>query len=194
MNNMLFKKYILTTLRLMLSKWWVSLIKLFSLTSGILSFLLVWLFYIDRQFFLEGRESFWKSCSADNAGILGFILLITSIIYFMIMKSQIQLRYTELFFKKYYGETQWGIIGILLIETSIFILFSFLLSLVLIDQIAPVFNLITEKNIDLQQQIQFINLLMIFCFLSLLGFVVGILPSFWYAKKSAVDILRKLRE
>lgn len=194
MNNMLFKKYILTTLRLMLSKWWVSLIKLFSLTSGILSFLLVWLFYIDHQLFLEGQESFWKSCSADNVGILGLILLITSVIYFMIMKSQIQLRYTELFFKKYYGETQWGIIGILLIETSIFILFSFLLSLVLIDQIAPVFNLITAKNIDLQQQIQVINLLMIFCFLSLLGFVVGILPSLWYAKKSAVHILRKLRE
>jgi len=191
---MLFKKYILTTLRLILSKWWVSLIKIFSLTSGILSFLLVWLFYIDHQFFIDGQVSFWKSCAADNVGILGFIVFVTSVIYFLIMKSQIQLRYKELFFKKYYGETPWGIIGILMIETSIFILFSFLLCLVLIDQISPVFNLFTDRNINLQQHVHIINLVMIFCFLSFLGFVVGILPSYWFGKIRAVDILHKLQE
>ena len=178
----------------MISKWWVSFIKIFSLTSGILSFLLVWLFYIDHQFFFNGEVSFWKSCAADNVGILGFILVVTSVIYFLIMKSQIQLRYKELFFKKYYGETTWGIIGILMIETSIFIIFSFLLCLVLIDQISPVFNLLTDRNVDLRQHVHFINIVMIFCFLSFLGFVVGILPSYWLAKKSAVNILHNLQE
>ena len=189
---MFFKKYILTTLRLMISRWWLSLIKIFALTSGILSFLLVWLFYIDQHYFFEKNTQFLKSCSVENAFILGFILLVTSIIYFLIMKSQIQLRHKELFFRKFFGESQTGITGILLIETSIFILIAFVLSLVFIDQVAPVFNVITEKSINLQQGYGVINFIMIFCFLSVLGFIVGILPSLWYARNNAVDILKKL--
>lgn len=189
---MFFKKYILTTLRLMLSKWWVSLIKVFSLTTGIISFLLVWLFYIDHNFFFSEDESFFQSCSAENILILAFILLVTSIIYFLIMRSQIQLRHKELFFRKFYGETHSGIIGILLIETSVFILIAFLLSLIFIDQIAPLFNLITEKSINLQNSSSLINLVLIFIFLSGLGFVVGILPALWYGRIRAVDILKKL--
>lgn len=192
MNYMFFKIYILATLRLMLSKWWLSLIKVFSLTSGILSFLLVWLFYIDHHHSFGMHEQFLKNCSVENLLILGFILLITTIIYFFIMRSQIQLRHKELFFRKYYGETYIGIISILLIETSIFIVVSFLLSLVLIDQVAPVFNLITEKSINLQEGAKTLDLLLVFCFLSVLGFVIGIVPSLWYAKNRAIDILKKL--
>jgi len=191
---MFYKKYILTTLRLMLSKWWVSLIKIFSLTSGILSFLLVWLFYVDHNFLLNAQESFWKSCSVENALILSFILIVTSLIYFLIMKSQIQLRNKELFFRKFYGETHRGVIGILLIETSVFILIAFVFSLILIDQVAPIFNLITEKSINLQKNDSLFNLVLIFIFLSILGFVVGICPSLWYARNKAVDILKKLPE
>ena len=189
---MFFKKYILTTLRLMLSRWWLSLIKIFALTSGILSFLLVWLFYVDQHYFYNDSSQFLKSCSAENALILGFILLVTSIIYFLIMKSQIQLRHKELFLKKFFGESIPGIISILLIETSIFILIAFVLSLVFIDQVAPAFNVITAKSINLQQGFGVISFVMIFCFLSVLGFIVGILPSFWYARNRAVDILKKL--
>ena len=191
---MFFKKYILTTLRLMLSKWWLSLIKIFALTSGILSFLLVWLFYVDHQYFFDDRRLFLKSCSLENALILGFILIVTSVIYFLVMKSQIQLRHKELFFRKFFGESQSGVIGILLIETTIFILIAFVFSLVLIDQVAPVFNVITAKSIDLQEGYKAISFFMIFCFLSVLGFVVGILPSFWYARNRAVDILKKLSQ
>ena len=178
----------------MLSNWWVSLIKIFSLTSGILSFLLVWFFYIDHNFFLETHGAFWQSCSTENALILGFILFLTSFIYFLIMRSQIQLRHKEFFFRKYYGETHRGIISILLIETSAFILVAFLFSLVLIDQVAPFFNVITAKSISLQQHDGMFNFVLIFVFLSLLGFTVGIWPSLWYARNSAVDILKKLAD
>jgi len=176
----------------MLSKWWMSLIKIFSLTSGILSFLLVWLFYIDHQYFFGDQSFILKTCTTENTFILGFILLVTSVIYFLVMKSQIQIRHKELFFRKFYGEKQRGIIGLLLIETSIFIFIAFVLSLVLIDQVAPIFNLITEKSINLQRNEGALSAFLIFCFLSVLGFVVGILPSFWYARNSAVEILKKL--
>ena len=178
----------------MWAKWWLSLVKIFSLTSGIISFLLVWLFYVDHQYFFNIQGQFIKGYSYENALILGFILLVTIIIYFLVMKSQIQLRHKELFFRKFYGESSIGVIGILLIETSIFILIAFVISLVLIDQVAPVFNIITEKSINLQQKVAVIDVIMIFCFLSTIGFIVGILPSIWYARNRAVDILKKLHQ
>lgn len=189
---MIFKYYILTTVRLMLAKWWLSLIKIFSLTLGIISFLLVWLFYIDHQNLISEKRQILESCTLENALLLGFILLVTVAIYFLVMKSQISVRYKELFFRKLYGETHTGIIIILMIETSFFILISFVLSLVFIDQIAPLFNLITEKNVSLRGLRSIIDIVMIACFLSVFGFMVGILPSFWYAKNRAVDILKKL--
>ena len=188
---MVIRNYILTTLRLMINRWWLSLIKIFSLTTGIVSFLLVWLFYVDSQF-LTSEKELTRTCTLDNAAILSFILIVTTLIYFLVMRSQITFRQKELFFRKFYGETNKGIFIILMIETSIFILISFVLSLVLIDQIAPLFNLITSKNINLQQASNPVAYLMILCFLILLGFVIGILPSVWYTRNRAVDILKKL--
>lgn len=190
---MVFKNYILTTLRLMVSKWWLSLIKIFSLTTSIISFLLVWLFYLDHTYTDGDYRSIFQSCSFENAILLGFILIVTVVVYFLVMKSQSSFREKELFFRKYYGETNKGVIAILMIETSIFILIAFVLSLVLIDQVAPLFNLITEKSISLKQFENGSNFLMIISFLILLGFVVGILPSIWYARNKAVDILKKLQ-
>ena len=108
------------------------------------------------------------------------------------MKSQISFRHKELFFRKYYGETHSGIILILMIETTIFLFISFVLSLVIIDQVVPFLNAITDKNINLREMGGGIDFIMIICFLSVLGFVVGIVPSLWYARNRAVDILKKL--
>ena len=82
----------------------------------------------------------------------------------------------------------------LLLDTCVFIVISFIISLVLIDQVAPVFNLFTAKSVDLQSQLDWINLISIFFFLAMLVLVVGILPSWWYARSKAVDILRKIRD
>ena len=189
---MVFKHYILTTLRLMLTKWWLSLIKIFSLISGITSFLLVWFFYFDQQYFFNEKRQLFEACTTGNIFLLGFILLVTTMIYFFIMKSQMLFRHKELFFRKLYGETYKGIIVILMIETAVFIIIAFILSLVLIDQLAPIFNIITEKNISLRKKGDIFDFMMILCFLSILGFVVGILPSYWYARNDAVEILKKL--
>jgi len=189
---MVIKHYILTTLRLMRSKWWLSIIKVFSLTSGIISFVLIWLYYIDRSGYLLEGHGLNRFYSLDNILILGFIILFTSFVYFLVMKSQIAIRQKELFWRKYYGETNKGIIRILMLETLIFILIAFVLSLVLIDQIAPVFNMITSKNIDLRSLGSTSDLVLTLLFLSILGFAVGLLPSIWYAKNRAIDILKKL--
>ena len=175
-----------------MTKWWLSLIKIFSLTTGIISFLLVLLFYFDQQFVFGETSQMFTSCSLENVFFPGAILLVTTIIYFLVMKSQIGFRHKELFLRKFYGESKKGITTILLIETSIFIIISFVLSLVLIDQIAPFFNMITDKQVDLRRISDPLIYLVVLGFVAILGIIVGIVPSIWYTRKRAVDILKKL--
>ncbi len=192
MVNMAFRKYILTTLRLLLNKWWLSLIKLCSLTMGMISFLLVWLFYIDHQKMEINGISVFKSCTFENVLILGSIILVTIIVYFLIMNSQMTFRYKEFFIRKLYGETGKGIFYLLFIEISIFILISFVLSLVLIDQIAPLFNSFTEKNINTRTLGSENGFFFLLSFFMLIGLIIGVLPAMKCAGKRAVDLMKKL--
>lgn len=189
---MAFRKYILTTLRLLLNKWWLSLIKLCSLTMGMISFLLVWLFYIDHQKIEGKRISIVNSCTFENLLILGSILLVTIIVYFLIMNSQMTFRYKELFIRKLYGETGAGIFYILFIEITIFILLSFVLSLVLIDQIAPLFNSLTEKNINTRTLGYENGFLFLLSFFMFTGIIIGVLPAIKCAGTRAVDLMKRL--
>jgi hypothetical protein len=177
-----------------MEKWWLGLVKLISLTMGILAFLLVWLFYIDHQNAVGDRISFLNSCNTENILILSSIMIITMVIYFLIMKSQMTFRYKEFFIRKLYGEDWFGIIYILLAETAIFILGSFTLSLVLIDQVAPFFNFITEKEINTRQIGAETGFLVLLVFFLLSGFIIGLFPAFICAGKNAVDLLKKLPE
>ena len=176
----------------MRAKWWLSLIKVFSLTSGILSFLLVWLFYIDHNFLNSGHLAIVQSCSLENVILIGFIFLVTMIIYFMVMRSQIPYRHKELFLKKYYGETSNGIMKIWLFETLIFLIISLVLSLVLIDQMTPIFNIITNREVEVQDIVGPVSIFILVSFLFLFGAIIGFLPSLFYIGKRAVDILKKL--
>jgi hypothetical protein len=186
--------YILTTYRLLIAKWWLSLIKLTSLTLGIISFLLVWLFYIDHQVPENSRLAFFQSCSAENMLILTSILLITTVTYIFIMKSQMTLRYKEFFIRRYYGENGPGIVFILLFETFVFIVMALLISLVLIDQVTPFFNWLTQKDVDARQTGAYSGFLPVVGFLTILGFVAGLLPAMICARKRAVDLLKKLQD
>lgn len=159
---------------------------------GILSFLLVWLFYIDHQNAIGDRVSFVNSYNTENILILGTIIIITITIYFLIMKSQMVFRYREFFIRKLYGAGWLGIISILLAETAIFIIGSFTLSLVLIDQVAPFFNFITDREINTRQIGSETGFLVLLGFFLLLGFIVGLFPAIKCAGKNAVDLMKKL--
>jgi hypothetical protein len=108
------------------------------------------------------------------------------------MKSQMTLRYKEFFIRRYYGEQGWGILIILLIETFAFIGMALLISLVLIDQVAPFFNWLTKKEVDTRQTGMYTGFMPLMCFLTLLGLMVGLLPAIICARKRAVDLLKKL--
>ena len=189
---MIFLRYILTTYRLLVGKWWLSLIKLCSLTMGMISFLLVWLFYVDRQQLQERKFSFIDTCTLENLLILGSIIIITILVYYLIMKSQMTFRYKEFFIRKLYGESGIGIFYILLVETIVFIFSAFMLSLVLVDQAAPVFNLITEKSVNTRHLGSENMILALFTFFLFIGFIIGLLPALTCSRRNAVDLLKKL--
>jgi len=194
MKCMIFQKYILTTYRLVIGRWWLSLIKLCSLTMGMISFLLVWLFYIDHQQIQYSKLSLLNSCTIENLLILGAIIVITIIVYLLILNSQMTFRYKEFFIRKLYGESGIGISYILLIETTVYILSSFLLSLVLVDQAAPVFNLITDKSINTRHLGSENMILFLLSFFMIIGLLLGLLPAISCSRKRAVDLLKKLPE
>lgn len=185
---MAFRKHILTTLRLLMSKWWMSLIKLFSLTIGMISFLLVWLFYIDY----DQNISIIEACTLESMLILGSIVLVTVAVYFLIMNSQMEIRYKEFFIRKLYGESDAGIFYILFAEITIFILLSFVLALVLIDQIAPVFNKLTERNINTRALGSENGFIFLLSFFIALGIIICTVPAIKCTGKRAVDLLKKL--
>jgi len=192
MTAMAFKKYILTTLRLLLNKWYLSLIKLCSLTMGMLSFLLVWLFYIDHKNAQNKSISIFNSCTSENLIILGSIILVTITVYFLIMNSQMTLRYKEFFIRKLYGESGIGIFYILFLEITIFIVVSFIFSLVLIDQVAPLFNLLTDRNVNARALGSENGFILLLSFFMIIGLIIGVLPAMKCSRTRAVDILKKL--
>jgi ABC-type antimicrobial peptide transport system permease subunit len=193
-NWMIYQKYILTTYRLLTGKWWLSLIKLTSLTIGVISFLLVWLFYIDQQWMAGTGVGMGQTYSTENLLILASIMIITITVYLLIMKSQLSLRYKELFIRKLYGEHKSGVIYIVLIETIIFVFISFVVALVMIDQLAPVFNSFTGRQITVRQFDSLYGFWLLVGFFLFLAIITGLFPALRCAKKRAVDLLRMLPE
>ena len=174
-----------------MEKWWLGLVKLFSLTSGITSFLLICLFYIDHQSDTS-NVPFLQYCSFEIMMIIIAILIITAVVYFLIMKSQMSLRYKEFFVRRLYGETSIGIAGILVFETLIYVMAALVWSLVLIDQIAPLFNTITQKSIDTRALQSYPAFVVTAIYLVLLVVLTTFLPARICAGKSAIDFLRKI--
>lgn len=188
---MIFRRFILTTLRLVMEKWWLGLIKLFSLTTGIISFLLIWLFYVDHQTSSSG-EPFIRNCSLENILLFASVLIITTVLYFMILKSQMTFRHKEFFIRRLYGETSVGIAGILVFETFAYVVTALVLSLVLIDQIAPIFNIITQRSIDILAIKSYSGSVAIVAFLIILIITTTFIPAFICSQKTAVEFLRKI--
>lgn len=188
------KRYILTTFRLIVNRWWLSLFKIFSLTTGILSLLLVWLFYIDHESVRQSYYSIFSSCDTDTALILSGILIVNFIIYLYLSASQLHLRYNEFFFRRLYGESGLGLVIILILETTVFISVSFLISLVLIDWVAPMFNVITSKSIDPRHVSRLLDYSIIFTLFILMELFVGLFLTYFCSRNSALNLLKKIRE
>ena len=186
-----FDKYILTTYRFMISKWWLSIIKIISLVTGMLSFLLVWFFYIDHQYSLL-QPSLWLNLSSDAMLILSGIVLVNIALYGFMVRSQLQGRYKAFFIRRYYGETWLGIMKIIMIETTIYVLISVVICLVLLDLVTPAFNDFTGKSINFRSTFNMVNVILILSTLMAVEVVVGGISAFVNRHITAADLLHKI--
>jgi len=189
---MIFKMCIWTSIRFMAKNWGISALKLFSLTTGMLSLLLIQLFYFDYSHADNNLSHIWTSGNYESIGLLLVILFITVYVYLLLISNQIAARAREFFIRKLYGATVLEIIGVLMVEAFLFLLVSFLLSLSLIDQLSPLFNRFTGRQVNISNNQNDIGLVAgAFLFL-VPAFLMMLLPAMKCARWRAVEFLKKL--
>jgi hypothetical protein len=139
-STVILRNHILTTYRLITRRWWLSIIKLCSLTIGIIAFLLTMNFLLGHE---NADASIWSlinSCTVGNLLVLSAIIVVTLTVYVLIANNQRAVRYREFFVRKLYGESGMGIASILLIETGIFLLFALGISHALLHEAGQALN------------------------------------------------------
>ncbi len=171
----------------------LSAMKLFSLTTGTLAFMLVWLFYIDYD--INGKEPcpFLLPCSPEGLVLLFAVLFIMVGVYLLLICNQIAMRTKEFFFRKYYGAATSEIVTLILTEAVLFLTVAFLLSLILIDQLAPFFNTLTARQVSVTGGSDKISLIVGAFIFMIPGFIIMLLPAVRCARYTAAELLRKMR-
>jgi len=176
----------------MARNWGISALKLFSLTTGMLSLLLIQLFYFDYSHADSNLSQVWISGNYENIAFLLVIMSLTVLVYLLLISNQIAARDREFFIRKLYGARSIEIVAVLMVETFLFLLVSFLLSLSLIDQLSPLFNKFTGRQVNISDNQNDIGLVTgVFLFI-VPAFLVMLLPAVRCAKWRAVDFLKKL--
>ena len=176
----------------MAKNWGVSALKLFSLTTGILSLLLLWLFYFDYGQKAERSGHLLAYTSFESMSLLVAILLVTVFAYLYIICNQITARTKEFFIRKLYGANTIEIVGIVMAEAFLFLLVAFALSLSLIDQLTPLFNRITGRQVSISNNYNDIGAVTGAFLFIVPAFLIMLLPALRCAKLRAVEFLKKL--
>ncbi len=188
---MIFKMCIWTSVRFMMKNWGISALKLFSLTTGMLSLLLIQLFYFDYSL-AEDNLMVWTGDNYESLALLLVILLIMVFVYLVLISNQITARTREFFIRKLYGASALEIVAVLMVEAFLFLLVSFLLSLSLIDQLSPLLNKFTGRRVSFSANQGDIGLVTgVFLFI-VPAFLMMLLPAMKCAGWRAVEFLKKL--
>jgi hypothetical protein len=176
----------------MAKNWGISALKLFSLTTGMLSLLLIQLFYFDYNQIESNLYRVWRQGNFESIALLLVILSITVFVYLLLISNQIAARSREFFIRKLYGASGFEIIAVLLVEAFLFLLVSFLLSLALIDQLSPLFNRFTGRHISISNNQNDIGLVTGAFLFIVPAFLMMLLPAMRCAGWRAVEFLKKL--
>jgi len=114
--------------------------------------------------------------------VCAFILLIAAINYINLATARAIQRSKEVGVRKLVGAKRKQLISQFLGESVIIAVFAMLISLILVELLSPVFNNLTDKNIDLLQLLQTaagrLQLLVIVITVIFIGLLSGIFPAF----------------
>ncbi|MDZ7606080.1 MAG: FtsX-like permease family protein [Cyclobacteriaceae bacterium] len=176
----------------MAKNWGISALKLFSLTTGMLSLLLIQLFYFDYSESENNLYHVWTHGNFESIALLMVILSITVFVYLVLISNQIASRAREFFIRKLYGAGSFEIVAVLLVEAFLFLLVSFILSLALIDQLSPLFNRFTGRQVNISNNQNDIGLVTGAFLFIVPAFLMMLLPAMRCAGWRAVEFLKKL--
>lgn len=189
---MFFKKCIWTSARFIMKNWGISALKLFSLTTGMVSLLLIRLFYADNSATGNSLPTVLTDDNYESIALLLVILVIMVGVYWLLIRQQIAARTREFFIRKLYGAGPLEIAGVLMLEAFLFLLAAFLLSLSLIDQLSPLFNRFTGHQVNFSANESDISIVTWSFLLIVPAFLIMLLPSLRCAGWRAVEFLKKL--
>jgi putative ABC transport system permease protein len=168
-----------------------SLVKVLSLASGISCILLYWLYSVEYNERVSGLMDLFSNCSTFDALVILAMLFIVWIGYVLISVEYNKLRLTEIFIRKLYGERTHVVVLSLVTETTILIALSMALSLIVTDQLIPLINSWTAKEVYIRTAIGsrlwvagggLFLLLEVFC---------GFFPAYLSSRVNIPDILRQ---
>lgn len=168
-----------------------SLFKVISLCSGLISAIILWLYTVEyNQQITSLGDLFAKCAFIDMLSILAIVLVMCAA-YFLILYSQRKLRSNEILVRRLYGGNGGAIAYGLMLETFLFVAFSFFISLVIIDQLIPVLNYMTNKEVWIRGAVGYRLGIFILLFLVVVEILCGVLPAYLYSRIRPLDILAK---
>lgn len=148
---------------------------------------------------LDGKHNFWRTFykSADRRNILvfsiiaGFILLIACMNYINLTTARAERRSREVGLRKVVGANRINIIKQFLGESMLITLLSFVIALILVELIRPVFNELADKQLVIKYSDSTFLLGVLIIFL-ITGLLAGSYPAFVLSWYKPVKVLKGL--
>ena len=167
-----------------------SLLRVVSLASGVTSILLYWLYTVEYNPAVSGIGYLFSRCAVNDLLILAMMFAVVCTGYIYIIFRQSGLRRNEIFIRKIYGEPVRGLVLNLATETTILLIFSMMLSLIIIDQAVPILNGLTGKEVWFRTSMGSGIMATGFGLFLLLEFFCGIVPAYLVSRARIPDILK----
>ena len=123
-----------------------------------------------------------------------FILIIAGVNYVNLATVKTFKRIKEVGVRKVTGALRYQIVFQFIGESLIMALISGILSVLVMDLILPLFNRITENNLDSLEMLSIQNTGMLFILVVFLGLVSGLYPSLFASGTSPINALKEMKD
>ncbi len=123
-----------------------------------------------------------------------FILIIAGVNYVNLATVKTFKRMKEVGIRKVNGALRYQLVFQFIGESLFMALLSGILSILVMDLLFPLFNRITEQNIDSSGILSFPNISMLLLLVCILGLVSGIYPAFFASRTSPIKAMKEMKD
>jgi putative ABC transport system permease protein len=123
-----------------------------------------------------------------------FILIIAGVNYVNLATVKTFKRLKEVGIRKTAGALRYQLVFQFIGESLFMALLSGILSILMMDLLLPLFNRITEQNIDSREILSFPNIGMLLLLVCVLGLVSGIYPALFASRTSPIKAMKEMKD